>query len=154
MSEICKKDLKTCCFIGHNQPYNKSVVYAVESQIYRMAERGVVDFLSGGMGEFDFIGAGVVAYWQKTGLPQIRNVLMIYDGFTRYDPAHYDEIRLDPRLEHCQPRYGIPKRNRIMVESSDCAICYVDHPSNGAYKTFLYAQELGIEIINLSEPFL
>ena len=64
----------------------------------------------------------------------------------------FDEI-INPNTSNSVSYTGyktaIPKRNRYMVDNASTAICYVNHISGGAYKTYQLAEKKKLYIINI-----
>lgn len=60
----------TATFIGHKECYDVSIE-DVRAEIIKLIEAGVTDFLSGGMGDFDWICAKAV-YNLKKDYPHIK----------------------------------------------------------------------------------
>ena len=61
----------------------------------------------------------------------------------------YDCI-LYPEIENKPKRLAIIYRNAYVVKNSDLVIAYIAHTFGGAYKAFLKAKQLGVEVINLA----
>ena len=66
---------QTATFIGHKECYGVSSEQ-VREEIIKLIENGVTDFLSGGMGSFDWMCARIVFELKKT-YPHIHNYLVI-----------------------------------------------------------------------------
>lgn len=113
---------------------------------------GVRIFLNGGQGAFDRAAARAV-FKLKQNHPEIKNVLVCpYHNFKVFDKTLFDDIifaDLSNSISFTGYRAAIPKRNRFMVENSSTAICYVNHISGGAYKTYHLAQKKRLRLINI-----
>ena len=141
---------KTALFIGNRDCYQVKNA-DIEKAIIQAAESGIEVFLNGGQGYFDRTCAAIVHSLKKT-YPQIKSILVIpYRDFKVFNDSLFDEI-VYPFEAHTESYYtykgNIPKRNRIMVDWSSAAICFV-YRSGGAGKTLAYARKQGLRIIDL-----
>lgn len=133
---------RDCYFIKENH-IEQAIVYAINM--------GISVFLNGGMGYFDITCAKVVKK-MKSRYPQIKcNLIIPYLEFTIPNKDLYDEI-IYPLEKQSQTYFfykrAIPERNRIMVEKSSVAICYV-YRAGGASKTLDYAKRKELKIIDI-----
>ena len=139
---------KTATFIGHSECYGVDNA-AVRSAIVALIEKGVSEFISGGMGGFDWICARAV-YELKKEYPHIRNSLVIpYLTFTIRNKELFDDVIYPDGFEKYHFKAAIPKRNRYLIDNSAYAICYVKHGWGGAAKTYEMAKKQKIEIIDV-----
>lgn len=138
----------TVTFIGHNDCY--IVKYdELKSVIRQLIEDGATEFLSGGMGNFDWMAARAI-YALKKEYPHIRSNLVIpYLTFNIREKKYFDDIIYPEGFEKYHFKAAIPARNRYMVDHSQIAVCYVDHDWGGAAKTYARAIKKGLRIINL-----
>ena len=141
---------KTALFIGNRDCYQVKEA-DIERAIINAIENGIEIFLNGGQGYFDKTCASIV-YRLKKRYPQIKSILVIpYRDFKVFNDSLFDEI-VYPFEAHTFSYYtyksNIPKRNRILVEWSSVAICYV-YRSGGASKTLDYAKRKKLKIIDL-----
>ena len=140
--------MKSVVFIGHDDCYGLDRD-ALHQIIISCIEKGATTFLSGGQGGFDRACA-VAVYKLKKEYPQIKNILVIpYPHFNVFNDEFFDEIVFPESLEKCYFKAAIVKRNKIMVDNADIAICYVGHGWGNAVKTFKYAKNKNLDIINL-----
>lgn len=104
------------------------------------------------MGQFDRLCAFAVRQLKATH-PQIRHILVKpYPKLKVSYEEIFDEVCLYADEWHIQdvgPRRAIPQRNAFMVEQSSFAICCVEHPSSGSFKTYLLAKQNGLTIIDV-----
>ena len=141
---------KTALFIGNRDCYQvKEAV--IEQAIISTLENGIEIFLNGGQGYFDQICASVV-HRLKKHYPHIKSILVIpYRDFKVFNDSLFDEI-VYPFESHTFSYYtykgNILKRNRLIVDWSSVAICYV-YRSGGAKKTLDYAKRQNLKIIDL-----
>ena len=141
---------QTATFIGHKECYGVSSEQ-VREEIIKLIENGVTDFLSGGMGSFDWMCARIVFELKKT-YPHIHNNLVIpYLTFTILEEKYFDSIIYPEGFEKYHFKSAIPARNKYLVENSAYAICYVTHGWGGAAQTFEKAVKKGLTVINLGE---
>lgn len=143
---------RTAVFIGHsNCPLSsEDIIPYIEQAILN----GVDTFLNGGQGSFDYACACAVCKL-KDKYSKIKSILVIpYHNFRIRDNTLFDDI-INANTSNSNSYTGyktaIPKRNRYMVENSSTAICYVNHISGGAYKTYQLAQKKKLRIINISD---
>lgn len=141
---------QTATFIGHKECYGVSSDQ-VREEIITLIENGVTDFLSGGMGSFDWMCARIVFELKKI-YPHIHNYLVIpYLTFTILEEKYFDSIIYPEGFEKYHFKSAIPARNKYLVENSAYAICYVTHGWGGAAQTFEKAVKKGLTVINLGE---
>lgn len=139
----------TATFIGHRNCYGLDVD-KLKIEIESLIKRGVTEFLSGGMGEFDRISARIV-YDLKKKYPYIKNNLVIpYLNFKVFNEDLFDELILPEAIELMPPKLTIFFRNHDMVDNSQYAICFVKHNTGGAASTYKYALRKDLEVINLA----
>ena len=141
---------QTATFIGHKECYGVSSDQ-VREEIIKLIENGVTDFLSGGMGSFDWMCARII-FELKKAYPHIHNYLVIpYLTFNILEEKYFDSIIYPEGFEKYHFKSAIPARNKYLVDNSAYAICYVTHGWGGAAQTFEKAVKKGLTIINLGE---
>ena len=141
---------QTATFIGHKECYGVSCE-KVREEIIKLIENGVTDFLSGGMGSFDWMCARIV-FELKKNYPHIHNYLVIpYLTFTILEEKYFDSIIYPEGFEKYHFKSAIPARNKYLVDNSAYAICYVTHGWGGDAQTFEKAVKKGLTVINLGE---
>lgn len=139
---------KTAIFIGHRECWGVKESL-LESIIINLIENGIETFLSGGMGNFDWLSANIL-YHLKEKYPKINNILVIpYLNFSIRNKKIFDEIIYPEGFEKYHFKAAIIKRNQYMVEHASYAVCYVEHGWGGAAKTYEYAKKRGLNIINI-----
>lgn len=148
--EVCILKEQTALFIGHGECYGVRRE-DVSTAARELIEKGVKDFLCGGMGDFDWIAAGVV-YELKAEYPDISvNLVIPYWTFNIRNKELFNAIIYPEGFEKYHFKAAILQRNRYMVKESAHAICYVTHSWGGAAKTFEYAKKQGLYLINLGK---
>ncbi len=141
---------KTATFIGHSECWDVDRD-TVENAIIDLIEKGVETFISGGMGNFDKLGARTVCKL-KNRFPKIKNIIVIpYLTFNVWDRDIFDEVIYPMGLEKYHFKSAIKKRNQFLVENSNYAICYVKHSWGGAAKTYEYAKKKEINIVDIGD---
>ena len=140
----------TATFIGHKECYGINSE-DVRAEIIKLIEAGVTDFMSGGMGSFDWMCARII-YDLKKAYPQINNYLVIpYLTFTIAEEKYFDSIVYPEGFEKYHFKAAIPARNKYLVDNSAYALCYVTHGWGGAAQTYARAVKKGLTVINLGE---
>ena len=149
----------TVAFFGHRSIFNTSPVLerldgVVENLI---KEKEYVEFLVGRNGDFDCYVASAVRRAKKK-IRDDNNALVLvlpyltaeYRTNAKSFHEYYDEVEICPESAAMYFKAAIQKRNRQMVDRADLIVCCIDHKSNGAYRTLLYAQSQGKMILNLA----
>ncbi|CAK7024078.1 MAG: hypothetical protein EUB_02258 [Eubacterium sp.] len=140
----------TATFIGHKDCYSVKSE-DVRTEIIKLIDAGVTDFLSGGMGSFDWMCARIVHDLKET-YPQINNYLVIpYLSFHIAEESYFDSIIYPEGFEKYHFKAAIPARNKYLLDHSAYALCYVTHGWGGAAQTYERAIKKGLKIINLGE---
>ncbi len=133
--------MKKCMFIGHRDSIG------IENKIYLaikyLINSGIVDFYSGGMGNFDKSCERTV----KTLGGKIIFVPYNIKQIKKHDELWYDDI-ICPFGEKTYSKFDIPNRNKWLVNTCDVCLCYV-YKDGGARHTLDYALEKNKQIINL-----
>ena len=122
----------------------------LRSAIAELIERDVTEFVVGNHGQFD---AMVFSCLQDLGkvYPEIS-----YSVALAYLPTHNQEYDIYhghsfyPEGQEIGPaKFAIERRNRWMIDASDCCLCYINHTWGGAYKFARMAKNRGLQVINL-----
>ncbi len=139
---------KTATFIGHRSwpdLKERRVRQEIEKQIWAGYNR----FLCGGMGQFDWLCARCLASLKRK-YPAVQSSLVIPDpSFSILEPSYFDEILYPKELEPYPLGPSIPKRNQYLIDHASLAICYVNHTWGGAAKTYQYARQKSLKLVNL-----
>lgn len=143
----------TALFIG-NRDCTEVTTEDIEKAVFEAIEAGIRVFLNGGQGHFDRTCA-LAVHQLKERYPFIKSYLYLpYRTFKEYDAELYDEV-IFPFEEHIESYFtyigNIEKRNKMMVQMSSTAICYVRTTTGGAGKTLAYAKKKDLRIINVKE---
>ena len=148
---------KSCFFIGHREA-DEQLLPRLELEIERLiALENVRYFYVGGYGGFDRIAASAVKH-VKQKYPDITLMLVL-----PYHPADhptetpngFDGTYYPDGLENTPKRYAIMRTNKIMVDTCNYLVCYVNHGASNSRKLLEYAKQREIKglirIINISE---
>lgn len=139
----------TATFIGHNECMGVSTD-EIKSNIIKLINHGVTDFISGGQGGFDRLCARCVYEIKKEYKEITNNIVIPYLTFKIFDKTIFDEIIYPEGFEKYYFKSAIPARNKYLINNSNYAICYVVHNWGGAAKTYAMAKKKKINIIDLS----
>ncbi len=165
------KSLETCCFTGYRPsklPFdigNKDKEYikfenSLIEKVMLLINNGCSAFYSGMAMGFDIIAAETVLLLKKQTKLPIKLICVLpfknqkdtfYGGWKeKYDFIidNCDEI-IVTNQEYYKGCYQ--KRNKYMVEHSDCVLTWFDGKAGGTKNTLDYANKIGRKIINLNE---
>lgn len=138
----------TATFIGHSDCYRLSKT-VVKSEIEKLINMGIYNFISGGQGSFDRICARCV-YELKAQYPQIKNYLVIpYLNFRVFDKEIFDCIIYPEGFEKLHFKAAIIAKNNYLIDNSSYALCYIRHTWGGAAKTYKKAIDENLTIIDI-----
>lgn len=151
--------MKICTFAGHREVYGRNVKSSIELAIESILKQdSSFIFYSGDMGEFDkMCSAAVRAAKRKHPELDIKLIVVLPYMMAKVNTDKelyerlYDEIIVPIELSKTHYKSAIAKRNRWIVDQSDCLIAYVYRDFGGAYTTLKYACRMKKEIINLAE---
>ena len=147
----------SCFFIGHREA-NERLLPRLEWEINRLIEEeNVRYFYVGGYGGFDRIAAAAVKH-AKQKYPDITLMLVLpYHPAERPvdTPNGFDGTYYPNGLENIPRRYAIVRTNKIMVDTCDWLVCYVQHGASNSRNLLEYAQRRAgkglIQIRNICE---
>lgn len=154
---------KTCFFTGHRL-IEKSKISQIESwlkeEILDKINHKVKVFIAGGAIGFDTIAAEQVLF-MKEDYPDIKLCLYLPCINQDEDWGNEDRERFDKIKKNADEIYYISKgkykqgcmkkRNKAMVEASDCGIAYLKNHHSGASQTVNMAIEKGIDVVNIAD---
>lgn len=149
----------TCTFAGHREVYQSGIGARLEAEIETLLQKDDdFTFLTGGMGQFDNMGASAVRT-AKHRHPEKRITLALVLPYLinrlntdkEYYQNSYDEIIIPEELDTAHYKAAIQLRNRWMVDRADTVIAYIYRDFGGALSTVRYAQRQGKSVINLAE---
>lgn len=154
---------KTCFFTGHRiiaGSERNMIKSLVNEEILNKINDKVEIFISGGARGFDTIAAEQVIFMRKD-YDSIR--LCLYLPCRNHDLKWKlsERYRLQKIMEQADEIYYVTdgeyeegcmkKRNIAMVEASDCGIAYMKNRMSGSAQTIKFADEKGINVINIAD---
>ena len=153
----------TCaCFTGHRamtEDELNSAAALVSEQIEKLYEKGIKNYYAGGALGFDF-AAAVTVLNMKRVFPDITLNLALpcpnyQSKWTKAQIELFERVRARADSEmfvsEGYHRGCMQMRNKYMVDRSTLCIAYMKKREGGTYNTVVYAQNRGIEIINLTD---
>ncbi len=151
-----------CCFTGHrmlNEQVKLALKTALDEQIRLLIQQGVEYFYAGGALGFDTLAAISVLELRRF-YPEIRLFLVFpchaqTRGWKERDCILYEQIKEQADgylyITDAYERGCMFRRNRYLVDHSQYCICYQKKQTGGTAYTVRYAQNKGLEIINLAD---
>ena len=152
-------DMFSVAFFGHRYIDN---FFAVESKLEKiirdlLSSKQYVEFLVGRNGDFDQMVSSTVLRLKRNVRDDNSSLRLVLpystaelenneDNFYNY----YDEIEICEEATNAHFKGAIQICNQSMVNRADLIVCYVEHPSGGAYQTIEYALKKEKHIVNLA----
>ena len=151
-------------FIGHRQIFAKGtderLLKAVEAEI----QNGCMSFTMGTHGQFDKLSLWACRQLRKKyidiDIEVVLTSLHAIDKNEEWDCIPYSDVKtVMYDIEDTHFKRQITLSNRMMIDSCDTIICYVNEKvyRSGAKTAFNYVKKRGIRIINLwrdeDQPF-
>ena len=126
--------MKSCFFIGHREADERLLQSLLKTIERLITEEGVSFFYVGHYGGFDRIAASAVKK-AKEKYPGISLILVL-----PYHPAEcpieipfgFDSTYYPEGLEKVPKRYAIARVNRIMIDTVDWLVAYVQHGASNS----------------------
>ena len=147
-----------CTCFGHRETYKDFSRVLSELLEDLILNQGVVEFWTGGMGNFDGSFSAAVR-GLKRKYPDIK-LILIKPYFSNelntnkeYYEYTYDDVVIPDVLVGVHPKSAITKRNRWMVENSDFIVTYVRRDHGGAFEAKKYAAKLDKVIFETNDMF-
>ena len=147
-----------CTCFGHRETYKDFSRVLSELLEDLILNQGVVEFWTGGMGNFDGSFSAAVR-GLKRKYPEIK-LILIKPYFSNelntnkeYYEYTYDDVVIPDVLVGVHPKSAITKRNRWMVENSDFIVTYVRRDHGGAFEAKKYAAKLDKVIFETNDMF-
>ena len=150
---------KTCCFTGHREISDKEMVLnKIYDEILKLYKNGTVNFISGMAKGFDMLAARqVIALRSKYSDVRLICALPCRDQTVFWDEseaiAYSAILDIADRVVYVSQfnqRGAMLKRDRYMVDNSDIVVAYLTKSSGGTYYTVKYANEKGVNVVNLA----
>ena len=145
-----------CTCFGHRETYKDFSRVLSELLEDLILNQGVVEFWTGGMGNFDGSFSAAVR-GLKRKYPDIK-LILIKPYFSNelntnkeYYEYTYDDVVIPDVLAGVHPKSAITKRNRWMAENSDFVVTYVYRDFGGAYDAKKYALKLGKTVFETND---
>ena len=136
-----------CTCFGHRETYKDFSRVLSELLEDLILNQGVVEFWTGGMGNFDGSFSAAVR-GLKRKYPDIK-LILVKPYFSNelntnkeYYEYTYDDVVIPDILAGAHPKSAITKRDRWMVENSDFIVTYVRRDHGGAFEAKKYAAKL------------
>lgn len=151
---------KTCCFTGHRRLPSEEIPALqkrLEEEIRRLYREDFHYFAAGGALGFDTLAALAVLFLRDE-LPGLRLILVLpcldqTCGWPPQDVGLYDFIkRRADKVVYTGQGYTpgcMHRRNRTLVEGSQCCLSYLTRRSGGTFYTVEYCRKKGVPVINL-----
>lgn len=143
----------------HREVYQSGVEERLNAEMEKLLQTdNEFRFLTGGMGQFDDMGAGAVRKTKHRHpekritlalvLPYLSNRLNTDKAYSHF---YYDQIIIPEELDMVHYKAAIQRRNRWMVDKADIVLAYIYRDFGGALATVRYAQRQGKSVIHLAE---
>ena len=140
-------------FIGHRQLCGKGIYQRIENSIEEIIlEQGCNNFTMGTYGEFDNLALNACRNLRKKYKDiNIEIVFTSLHKIDKYSDYYRDVSTVIYEIEDAHFKTQITLSNRLMIDTCDTLICYVDEKKSkiGAKTAMKYAQKIGLKIINL-----
>lgn len=149
----------TVSLFGHRHLRSPHIVEPALETVVRtlLTEEDLyTEFLVGRDGDFDILAASVIRRLQKTIRHDNSALVWVLPyptaDFLRNEKEYrmyYDEIEIceEAAAAHYKASHRI--RNRSVVDRSDAVVCWVDHPSGGAYTAICHARRQKTPVLSL-----
>ncbi len=149
---------KICCFTGHrNIDDMASATAALRRTVRDLAGRGYTVYRAGGAIGFDMLASlCVLELREELGL-RLELYLPCQDQADRWNShqknfykhilAEADSVTYISRV---YTPYCMLARNRRLVDGADLCVAYLKHSSGGTAYTVNYANQKGVEVINIA----
>lgn len=151
-------------FIGHRQVLAKNIYEKLVETIEAQIQNGCKSFTMGTHGEFDRLALSACKNLRR----QNKDIEIEVVVTSLHSIEKQDELDITPysdvktvmyEIEDTYFKRQITLSNRMMIDTCDTLICYVDKNAyrSGAKKAMLYAEKRELKIINLyreeDQPF-
>lgn len=145
-----------CCCFGHREVY-KDIAETLDRIIEELiTEKGVFEFWTGGMGDFDGKFASAVRA-KKKQYPDVK-LILIKPYFSNdlntnreYYDYLYDDVVIPDAIAGAHYKSAITKRNRWMVDYCDVIVTFVYRDHGGAYDAKKYAIKSNKTVVEIND---
>lgn len=138
-----------CTFIGHHDA-PRALEDDLKKEIERQIAEGVLDFVVGNNGSFDFLSQCALRAISREN-PKIRFSIVLSRIDEHAISGAQDATVFPEGLELSLPRFAICKRNRWLLENAQIVIAYVAHTTSNAHRWLERARKKGLRVINLAK---
>ena len=141
--------MSVCTFFGHSECYGLDAA-VLRSAIEELIEQGITEFVVGNHGQFDGMVFSCLQSLSKD-YPKISySVALAYLPTNNQEYDIYHGHSFYPEGVEIGPaKFAIERRNRWMIDASDCCLCYIKHTWGGAYKLARMGKTRGLQVLNL-----
>ena len=149
--------MKSCFFIGHREADERLLLKLKDTIEQLITEEDVSYFYVGGYGGFDRIAGAAVKHAKKQHPDVVLKLVLPYHPAERpiEAPNGYDGTYYPDGLEKVPRQYAIVRANKILVDTSDWLVAYVQHGASNSRNLLEYAKRQEkkgyIRIINIAE---
>lgn len=151
-------------FIGHRQVLAKNIYEKLVETIEAQIQNGCKSFTMGTHGEFDRLALSACRnlrrQYKDIEIEVVLTSLHTLEKQNKLDIPPYSDVKtVIYEIEDTHFKRQITLSNRMMIDTCDTLICYVDKNAyrSGAKKAMLYAEKRELKIINLyreeDQPF-
>ena len=152
-------NIYTVCFFGHREIERPSdIENRLDGLLHDLiTQKEYVEFLIGREGEFDLLASAAIRRAiRKYGCGNTHFTLVLpylkaeYRDNEQNYLDYYDDVEICENAAAAHFKSAIQVRNHCMVDRSDLVVCCIQHESGGAYSAVQYAEQVGKNIIKLS----
>ena len=145
--------MKTCSLFGHRN-ISENIEQSLRACIITLIEQhNVTMFYLGNNGSFDHLARKILKDLKKDYLQINYAVVLAYlpGKYGKFNTKDFSDTLYPDGLENVPYRFAIPRRNRWMIDQSECLIVYINRPVGGAYLAMEYAEKKGKTIWNIAK---
>lgn len=142
------------CFLGHRDcPTDTQTENKLKEVIKNLIENGYYEFWVCDNGLFDWLSRMVLSELNKLYSHLVISFVLSNEvsEFTYTQLSEKYEIIIPEDAIKAAGKLKIIKRNEYIVRNAEVIICYIDHPSGGAYRAVKLAEKLNKKIINIAD---
>ena len=153
---------KTACFTGHkvfSQKKMERIEKRLNEEIDRLINEGITTFISGGEIGFDHSAASTIITKKDQGV-DVKSIFALpchnqdkyWTEIQKY--LYYSLLSEADEVYYVSEEYTpdcMEKRNYYLVDNSSYCICALVKDASGTGQTVRYAQQQGLEVINVAK---
>ena len=152
----------TCCFTGHRKvppEQADSIFRTLRKTVSSLSKKGYKYFVTGGALGFDTMAAMAVID-EKRNNPDVNLILMLpcttqAAMWSEKDRRLYENIKHEAdTVTFISKEYFrgcMHERNRRLVDASSLCVCYMTRGSGGTAYTVKYAENQGVDVVNIAD---